>query len=306
MLQQMEKEHQGHLLIIFFMKYGLDVSIWIDLFSDFYLSFNVFLELQGSSVPDDFNQKWKDDDDEEIDQKGHIVVTSTVPIQMLAKVNGTTKILYQNILVNSPVSCRPLRFNKVKENRTLTQGEVERLKGELKLMPVLDLTPNISIKLHAIFSMNDQKVISDVLGLAYSRCPLCHLTGQGMTSFEEVFALDPEALEMICISMLHFGLRCLDFLLKIGYHKTFKVSADINICSHNFLWIYILQSFQNNTKLEIFADEYEANKEAIQKAYWEKKSIKIDMVRKGGGGNTMDGNVSLNSFGRMTSESVRN
>ena len=185
-------------------------------------------------MPDDFNQAWKDDEEEKIDTKGHIVVTSTVPIQMSVEVAGETRRLYQNILVNSPVTCRPLRFHKVKENREFTQAEAKRLKEELKNIPVLNITPNISVKLHAIFSMNDQKVISDVLGIAYCRCPLCQLTGQGMTSFDEIFDLNPEALEMIVLSILHYGLRSLDFLLKIGYHKTFKVSFSFYLFPHVF------------------------------------------------------------------------
>ena len=44
----------------------------------------------------------------------------------------------------------------------------------------------------------------------------------------------------------------------------------------------------------MYEAEYEANKKAIQEAYWRDKKIKIDMIRKDGSGNTMDGNVSYN------------
>ena len=74
--------------------------------------------------------------------------------------NGPIRILYQNFLVNSAFSVRPLRFWKVKENRQITQAEAARLKSEVDNMPPLNLTPNISVKLHALFSLADSKVVT--------------------------------------------------------------------------------------------------------------------------------------------------
>ena len=109
--------------------------------------------------------KWEDDEDEEIDTTGHIVVSSMVPIQMIAKAksNGAIKILYQNYLVNSAFSVRPLHFWKVKESREKTQAEVKRLREEIKKTPPINITPSISVKLHAIFSLTDSKVVTGKL-----------------------------------------------------------------------------------------------------------------------------------------------
>ena len=88
-----------------------------------------------------------------------------VPIQMLASYNDkdegqTTKIIYQNYLVNSAFSVRPLHFWKIKENRERTQQEAKRLKEEIKNIRPLDITPEISVKMHALFSMADSKVMT--------------------------------------------------------------------------------------------------------------------------------------------------
>ena len=121
--------------------------------------------MQGSTIPDEFKQAWKDDVDGIIDSTGHILVSSMVPIQMLASYHDkdegqTVKIIYQNYLVNSPFSVRPLHFWKVKENRERTQLEANRLREEIKNMKPIDITPQISVKMHAMFSLVDSKVVT--------------------------------------------------------------------------------------------------------------------------------------------------
>ena len=241
----------GKIEIIFYFKYGFDVSILILNTQIEEIYYQLFLyPFQGTTVPDQFKQAWKDDEDEEIDTTGHVLISSTVPIQMLAKYEDKNtgkveyKIIYQNFLVNSAFSVRPLHFWKVKESREKTQMEAARLREEVKNIIPLDITPEISVKMHGYFSMMDSKVctgkylclyshlfsnlknvlqILDVLDSAFQRCVLCGLTGPGMTSLDAIFHLDPNALEMICLCILHFGLRIFSFLLKLGYHKTFKV-----------------------------------------------------------------------------------
>ena len=127
---------------------------------------NFCIDFQGSTIPDEFKMAWIGEDDEEIDTTGHIIVSSMVPIQMVAKMkdhqkNTTkTKELYQNFLVNSAFSVRPLHFWKVKENREKTQAEAERLRSEINNLVPINITPNISVKIHAIFSMMDSKVVT--------------------------------------------------------------------------------------------------------------------------------------------------
>ena len=100
-----------------------------------------------------------------IDSTGHILVSAMVPIQMLASYKNkegvqTVKIIYQNFLVNSAFSVRPLHFWKVKENREKTQLEAKRLKEEIKNIVPIDLTPQISVRLHGLFSLTDSKVVT--------------------------------------------------------------------------------------------------------------------------------------------------
>ena len=250
----------GKIEIIFYFKYGFDVSTLILNTQIEEMNYQLFLyPFQGTTVPDQFKQAWKDDEDEEIDTTGHVLISSTVPIQMLAKYEDKNtgkveyKIIYQNFLVNSAFSVRPLHFWKVKESREKTQMEAARLREEVKNIIPINITPQISVKMHAMFSMMDSKVctgkylcsyshlfisnlknvlqILDVLDSAFQRCVLCGLTGPGMTSLDAIFHLDPNALEMICLCILHFGLRIFSFLLKLGYHKTFKVFCYTYICS---------------------------------------------------------------------------
>ena len=120
--------------------------------------------MQGTSIPDQFKQAWQeeigDDEDEPIDDTGHVVISSTIAIQMITSVNGKTKIPYQNFLMNSAFAVRPLRMWKVKENRRITQKEATRLKDEVRNAVPLNLTPNISVKLHGLFSLMDSKVVT--------------------------------------------------------------------------------------------------------------------------------------------------
>ena len=78
----------------------------------------------------------------------------------MGMIDEAPKIVYQNYLCNSAFSVRPLRFWKVKESREFTQAEAERIKAEIKNIKPFDLTPSISVKLHALFSLIDSKVIS--------------------------------------------------------------------------------------------------------------------------------------------------
>ena len=125
----------------------------------FELQLSIFFLLQGSTIPDEFKQLWKEDD-ETIDSTGHIFVSSMVPIQIAGKVNNKTKIMYQNYLCNSAFSVRPLRFWKVKESREYTQAEAARIRAEINNVQPFNLTPKISIKLHALFSMLDSKAVT--------------------------------------------------------------------------------------------------------------------------------------------------
>ena len=88
-----------------------------------------------------------------------------VPIQMVVKVKDKqgvirTKILYQNFLVNSAFAVRPLHFWKVKETREKTQLEAQRLRSEVNNLVPINITPNISVRIHAIFSLMDSKVVT--------------------------------------------------------------------------------------------------------------------------------------------------
>ena len=133
----------------------------------------------------------------------------------------------------------------------------------------------------------------DILDSAFQRCPICGLTGAGFTCLEAIFELDPEALEMICLNILHYGLRIFDLLLKIGYHQHFQVNLlKIEYISNTFNYACI---FQHTTKLERFVPLYDETKEKIQNEFWSKKRLRIDQVNRDGVGNTNDGNVSLTS-----------
>lgn len=62
---------------------------------------------------------------------GSLLASHLVGLQLLAYVNGSIHIVYDNALANSSIACRPLRLWWVSETKTHLDEELKRLKDEI-------------------------------------------------------------------------------------------------------------------------------------------------------------------------------
>lgn len=124
------------------------------------------------------------------------------------------------------------------ESRDTAIEEGNRLQNEIKaLVPyewngrVEDRDVAITVNFVVFFSMIDGGFLSYLTGnITHQRCPFCHklprefiLIGDGSHQIHEV------ALACCALSILHYGLRIGDSLLKVGFSQDFcqpRVSAE--------------------------------------------------------------------------------
>ena len=160
----------------------------------------------------------------EASHNGQVQASHFVVLQITAKVNGKLRLLYTNPLCNSPVSCRLLRFWYVKETEETLRQELNRLLEEREFLDDLDIDENIKVSYNGILSLLDQKALNALVGnRCAQRCPLCGLLPREYLRDGEInYQFFPGAISYLCLSILHFGLRTVENLLKIGYHKYFK------------------------------------------------------------------------------------
>ena len=208
----------------------------------------------------------------EASHDGHVQASHFVVLQITTMVNGERKILYTNPLCNSSISCRLLRFWYIKESEDTLKEELNRLKEEEIFLDDLDVDDGIKVTYNGILSLLDQKALNALVGnRCQKRCPLCGLLPREyMADGEIIYHLFPGAISYLCLSLLHFGLRTVENLLKIGFHKYFKQ----NCC------------YEKNLPLK-----EKAIKE-IQQAFL-KKGLRVSMVCKEGG-TTNTGKYKLN------------
>ena len=98
--------------------------------------------------------------DEERDQ-GCLYASGLVPIQIVAKLrNGQVAIVYNNNLVNSSLSWRPLRLLFKKESTAIIKEEKERLYQQRSELASenYELLDGISVKFTGWYTMCDMKV----------------------------------------------------------------------------------------------------------------------------------------------------
>ena len=112
--------------------------------------------------------------------------------------------------------------------------------------------PNVSFDFLNLLTMIDNKVKNVLLNnRCQQRCPFCGLTmKEAMVHLDLDFLASPEALALMCCSILHFLLRGIELIFKIGYHWTLR--------KHN-----------PSRWEEWESDIIKARKEAIHKVYWD-------------------------------------
>ena len=153
---------------------------------------------------------------------GKLYATSMVPLQIVTYVGQKIFILYNNHLVNSSLSVRPLRHQYLSESTEIIKKEDARLENEISCLHKMQWTEKISIGYLGFKSMLDQKVLIAIAESSSQKCPYC---GCGLRDFNDLlkfFRANPELLAELCLSPLHFGIRGMEHIFKVGFNQDFK------------------------------------------------------------------------------------
>ena len=168
-------------------------------------------------------------------KQGHCFVSGMVPLQIVALMdNGDIIIIYNNPLMNSSLSWRPLHLWFTKETKVRTQIEKGQLKAEeIELRGyVHEWINGITIEFEGYDSMNDLKVVNACHdNNAQCVCAICGAKPSQVNDLNGDFT--PKiSLHELCMSILHFTLRLFEHLLKVGakikakvflYHATGRI-----------------------------------------------------------------------------------
>ena len=140
--------------------------------------------------------------------------------------------------------------------------ETNRLKSEASNLEPLQWSNDIRFKFRGIMTLLDGKAMNSVVNNpATSRCPFCsRLMREVVANPDIIFDVKPGVLSHLCLSILHFGLRSFENLLKIGYHKKFK----------------------RQTCTKENREKYKEAKKEIQDAF-KTRGIAVSKIRKTGG-----------------------
>lgn len=213
--------------------------------------------------------------------QGSCLASHMVALQMVAKVNGVTHIVYENRLCNSPMAIRPLRLWFVNETTENAQAEIERLEKEVEELKPQEWTRNVKIEYEGFMSMVDGKIINCAFHhSSTAKCPFC---GKGPDQFmdpDEIFALrhfnESSWRIWLKVATLHFRINAGGHYLKIACRKRLKK--------------WIVRRKTNPVEGVIF-DE---TKEEIQQAC--KARLGLTVLGVTSGGSTDDGNTARRLF----------
>lgn len=206
-------------------------------------------------------------------------MTSLVPVRVV-KENDSKIIHWQNMRTGSPRYCRPIQFMFAKECKDLTVAEVKEVKEQIK-----DLVPsiisigdqNFSVSHKLFLSMVDGKTCQYITNTNSSTsCVMCKATPNEMNDIEKI-SLKPvdESLYELGLSPLHAKIRCMEFILHLGYNMSFEK------------WRASAKSGNANEK--------KSNKQRIQDELWKQMKLRVDIVKQGSG-TTNDGNTARRFF----------
>ena len=126
--------------------------------------------------------------------------------------------LWQNPVPSSPIYCRPVRIEFVKENDQVVRKEFDRLDDEIENI-VPTLVEGVTVHQKFYPTMVDGKVVQILSGTASSgTCYLCDPTPVGMNDIEEVYKMQPsEELLRYGESPMHLYLNTRNCVLLLAY-----------------------------------------------------------------------------------------
>jgi hypothetical protein len=219
-----------------------------------------------------FNTNMQKDTTGKVPDASTLVTSQLVPLQ--AVVLGDEKlIIHNNPMPNNANACRPIRLSYEKESQDNIRTEASRLQAEVDNLTELVLMeePKISVKYKGLFTMIDGKVLNELThNCASSRCPICHQTSRQISNPDGDFTPVPGSLEFGA-STLHFGIRSLEALLKIGYRQDIK-KFGVKLTPEE-------------------ASIAKARENQMKASFRDQLGLIVDQRRDGGAGNTTTGNV---------------
>ena len=101
---------------------------------------------------------------------------------------------------------------------------MDRLKDEMNSLQPIEWRNGNHISFHGFLSMNDAAMLNYFLrNKSHWRCSICFLLPRQFRLITDGnFPVNNDALDTVCLSILHFGLRVGDHFLKIAYSQPFK------------------------------------------------------------------------------------
>jgi hypothetical protein len=211
----------------------------------------------------------------------HLMSSQLVPLQLAFEESSGLQSLYNFPSPNSPHACRPIRLAYEKENDESILREFNRLKTELSNLEdyTVHSEPRVRIHFYGLLTLVDGKVVSLITRINSSRCSLCGKGRKDLRRKECTFDPIFENLQFGC-SILHFGIRVFETLLKIGYKKEMKqfTAQEARVDSIGF------------------KEKVDKGKELVQKRFKDEQGLIVDKARTGGLGSTNTGNVARRAF----------
>jgi hypothetical protein len=179
------------------------------------------LEEHGKRKTDDFVliYKWGCDGSHQIqykqkfqnydDSDANIFLSSLVPLRLLCGKD----VIWQNPYPSSPRFCRPIRMRFIKENKDVTNDEINYIERQAENLQATILNKNKYIKIkHVLLSiMMDGKECNAATHTASTmRCYVCKKTTKDFNDLTSQSTEDPDTLKF-GLSILHARIRFLNF-----------------------------------------------------------------------------------------------
>ena len=133
--------------------------------------------------------------------------------------------------------CYDCRLWFTKETEETTLVEINRIKGEFTTLTPYVHSDDVTFDFLPILSMLDNLIKNRLLGNRnQSLCPFC--LGTMKQCMDPNFSPDPspESLQLMCMSVLHYMLHCIDHIFK-GKHTMKSNQCLVHLLSQNLFWV---------------------------------------------------------------------
>ena len=214
-------------------------------------------------------------------QVKHLMASQLVPLQLSIEEDGETQSLYDFPGPNSPHSCRPIRLAYERETNETSMREYTRLKDEISNLQdyVVHEEPKVNVSFKGLCTLVDGKVVCAVTGFSSDKCAHCGKGRKELREKDSNFEPIGDSFQFGC-SILHFGIRTFETLLKIGYKSDLK--------------IFTAQEAKMDSLQ--FKEKVLKGERLVKKRFQDELGLVVDKARPGGFGSTNTGNVARRAF----------